>query len=147
MVYVGLSESKLSGTIRYENITVEQFDRMRVELAKIFGEDGVKVTDKPFRYCTGYAEIIREKRIERGMSVRALARASGVNASSLIRYQNGTINLTNETLKKVMNALGVTEEELKGDKIDGKANCNHAGCEELDDHGQGEDGGGQQKDI
>lgn len=147
MVYVGLSESKLSGTIRYENITVEQFDRMRIELAKIFGEDGVKVTDKPFRYCKGYAEVIREKRIERGMSIRALARASGVNVTSLTRYQNGTINLTNETLKKVMTALGLTEEDLKGDKIDGEANCNHAGREELDDHGQGEDGGGQQKDI
>ena len=81
MVYVGLSESKLSGTIRYENITVEQFDRMRIELAKIFGEDGIKVTDKPFRYCRGYAGIIREKRIERGMSVRALAKASQKNFS------------------------------------------------------------------
>jgi len=119
MVYVGLSESKLSGTIRYENITVEQFDRMRIELAKIFGEDGVKVTDKPFRYCRGYAEIIQEKRIEKGMTMRALAKASGVNISTLSRYQSGKINLTNETLAKVMNALGLTEEDLKGDKIEG----------------------------
>lgn len=147
MIYVGLSESKLSGTIRYENITVEQFDRMRIELAKIFGEDGVKVTDKPFRYCRGHAEIIQEKRIEKGMTMRALAKASGVNVSTLSRYQSGKINLTDETLKKVINALGLTEEDLKGDAINGQENRNHAGCEELDDHGQGEDGGGQQKDI
>lgn len=147
MIYVGLAESRLSGTIRYENITVEQFDRMRIELAKIFGEDSVKVTGKPFRYCRGYAEIIKEKRIEKGMTMRALAKASGINVSSLTRYQNGTINLTDETLKKVMNVLGLTEEDLKGDAINGEANSNHAGCEEPDDHGQGEDGGNQQKDI
>lgn len=147
MIYVGLAESRLSGTIRYENITVEQFDKMRIALAKIFGEDGVKVTDKPFRYCKGYAEIVREKRIERGMTMRALAKASGVNVSTLSRYQNGTINLTDETLKKVMNALGLTEEDLKGDTIEGTENADHDLGEDADNSESSEDGSDSEKDI
>ena len=147
MIYVGLAESKLSGAIRYENITVEQFDKMRIALVKIFGEDSVKVTDKPFRYCKGYAEIVREKRIERGMTMRALAKASGVNISTLSRYQNGTINLTDETLKKVMNALGLTEEDLKGDTIEGTENADHDLGEDTDNFKSSEDGSDSEKDI
>lgn len=147
MIYLGVYKSRLSGTIRYEDITVEQFNRMRAELGKIFGEDSVKVTDKPFKYCKGYGELIRNRRVELGMSMRALAKASGVNVSSLSRYQNGTINLTDETLKKVMDALGLTEEDLKGDTIERTENADHDLGEDADDSESSEDRSDLEEDI
>lgn len=51
---------------------------------------------------------LRELRVSRGMSLRALADRSGVTAASLSLIENGKNSPSVSTLKKVLTALGLT---------------------------------------
>jgi transcriptional regulator with XRE-family HTH domain len=52
------------------------------------------------------AELVRAVRAETGLSVRALAEAAGVAASTVHRIEQGTLAPTVETLAHVVEAAG-----------------------------------------
>ena len=52
--------------------------------------------------------LLRELRTARGLSLRALAEASGVTASGLSQIENGRNSPSVSTLKKILAALGTT---------------------------------------
>jgi len=54
---------------------------------------------------------IREKR---GISYRQLAKASGVNLSTIVRLESGAFDPRLSTLEKLAKALGVTVPDLLG---------------------------------
>ncbi len=63
---------------------------------------------------------LRELRAARGLSLRALAEASGVTASALSQIENGKNSPSVSTLKKILAALGSTLGEFfAGDAADG----------------------------
>ena len=51
---------------------------------------------------------LRDLRATRGLSLRALAEASGVTASALSQIENGKNSPSVSTLKKILTALGTT---------------------------------------
>ncbi len=70
---------------------------------------------------------LREIRTSRGMSIRKLADYSGVSKSTISDIENGNVNPTTVTIKKLAKGLGVPEEvffksadEVKVDEFDEK---------------------------
>ena len=58
-------------------------------------------------------QVIREARTEAGLTQAKLAaRVSGVSAADIGRVERGEANLTNEQLKRVAKALGITQASL-----------------------------------
>ncbi len=63
---------------------------------------------------------LRQIRERKGVSLRALKKASSVAVSSLARYEAGQGDPQLSTLRKIAKALGVTVAELIGEKADKK---------------------------
>ncbi len=59
---------------------------------------------------------LRQIRERKGVSLRALKKASSVAVSSLARYEAGQGDPQLSTLRKIAKALGVTVAELIGEK-------------------------------
>lgn len=58
-------------------------------------------------------QLIKEARTAAGLTQAKLAnKVSGVTASDIGRVERGEINLTNEQLKKIAKALGITQTSL-----------------------------------
>ncbi len=57
---------------------------------------------------------LRELRLSRGVSIRALARSAGVNASTLSRWESGVTRPSNYELEAVLRALNASEVESQG---------------------------------
>ena len=62
---------------------------------------------------TSYQNVKQFRQLRR-MSLRELARESGLTLSYLSNYENGKVNITINSLKKIANALGVPVAELLG---------------------------------
>ena len=54
---------------------------------------------------------------ERGLSQHALARATGINQSNVSKYCNGFAEPSDDTLKKMADAMGLTVDDLRGESI------------------------------
>src|SRR5438093_13159123 len=63
-----------------------------------------------------FASRLSEARHKAGFSQTDLERASGVPKTRLSRYENGHILPSLQTLKKLADALGVTEASLLGER-------------------------------
>ena len=59
---------------------------------------------------------LREIREGKGVSLRALKKASGVAVSSLARFEAGQVDPQLSTLRKLAKALNVTVAELIGER-------------------------------
>ncbi len=57
---------------------------------------------------------LQELRLSRGVSIRALARSAGVNASTLSRWESGATRPSNYELEAVLRALNASEVESQG---------------------------------
>lgn len=68
---------------------------------------------------------LRSIREQRGLSLRALKRASGVAVSNLARYEAGQGDPRLSTLRKVAKALGVSVAVLIGESKPGKGVKKH----------------------
>ena len=53
------------------------------------------------------AELIRETRKEKGLTQKELGEKLGISESTFNRYENGTANLSLETVEKIARVLGV----------------------------------------
>lgn len=62
---------------------------------------------------------VRRLRIENGLSLSELARASGVSKGTLSRLEAGSLNSTIKTLIALANALNVTVDDIVSDKFSG----------------------------
>lgn len=69
-------------------------------------------------------ELIKERRIELGMTLEELGKSIGVKRPTINRYENGTIkDIPAEKVKKLCDALIISPQELMGwEESDGDAN-------------------------
>lgn len=58
------------------------------------------------------AELIRETRRTKGLTQKEIGEMLGISESTFNRYENGTANLSLETVEKVANILGVNPKIL-----------------------------------
>ena len=59
-------------------------------------------------------EKIKAKRLERGLTQKALGELTGIAEPTIRRYEAGKLNPKIETISKIANGLGVTPAELIG---------------------------------
>jgi UDP-N-acetylglucosamine 1-carboxyvinyltransferase len=51
-------------------------------------------------------ELLKQTRLAKGLTQQELGEKLGLNRSTINRYENGTQNLTLDTLQRVMGAMG-----------------------------------------
>lgn len=56
---------------------------------------------------SGVGDVIRSLREERGISIRDLAKSSGILKSTLSRYENNKVSLSLKAIEKIAKGLGV----------------------------------------
>lgn len=76
------------------------------------GEDNA--APSPTLATPKFAACLRSLRVVRGLNVAALAKASGIDATQLGRYESGTREPLLSSASRLADALGVTLDQLAG---------------------------------
>lgn len=61
-----------------------------------------------------FPERLKELRIEKGLSLKALEQATGISNATLCRWENGTTDITGENLVIIAKYFGVSTDYLLG---------------------------------
>lgn len=64
-----------------------------------------------------FACTVKELRIKKGLTIRGLAKLTEVSPSTITRIESGKLHPSEKCMQKLMTALGLAEEDLKGEKL------------------------------